>query len=76
MYTEEQTSSLASALLKAQLLSRPLETRGASCRSFMNASLWLATLVCAHDSATLSNRGPSELVEERIFYALHTDLEK
>ena len=44
------------------LLSRPVETRGASCRSFRRECISMATLVCAH--------GPSELVEECIFYAL------
>ena len=30
----------------------------------------MATLICAHGVANLTNRGPSELVEECIFYAL------
>ena len=30
----------------------------------------MATLVCAHGTAILANRGPSELVAECIFYAL------
>ena len=32
----------------------------------------MATLVCAHGTANLTNRGASEFVEERIFYALKT----
>ena len=42
-YDKEQTSSLASLEARwhvACMLSRPLETRGASRRSFENASLW------------------------------------
>ena len=30
----------------------------------------MATIVYAHGTAILANHGPSELVEERIFYAL------
>ena len=30
----------------------------------------MATLVCAHSTAILTNRGASELVEDCIFYAL------
>ena len=40
------------------------------CRSFENASLWLVTLVCAYSTAILTDRGPSKLVAECIFYAL------
>ena len=50
------------------------EMRGASRRLLENASLWpqaMAPLyVCTHGTTILTNRGPSELVEERIFYAL------
>ena len=38
-----------------------------------NASLWLlglGNLVCAHGTTILTNRDSSELVGERIFYAL------
>ena len=68
-YDEEQTSSLAS--LEARW-PWPAEqaSRTRAVRSGENASLWLATLVCAHGTAILTNRGPSELVEERIFYAI------
>ena len=40
-----------------------LELRGALCHSFKNASLWPPLFV----HTALTNRGPSELVEERIF---------
>ena len=55
------------------LLSRSLETRGAWRCSLENASLWPLghdTLVCAHGTTILINCEPSELVGERIFYAL------
>ena len=52
------------------LLNRPLETRGALRCSFRRECISMATLVCAHGTAILTNHGPSELVEERIFYAL------
>ena len=51
-----------------------LETRGASCHEFVreynSMADTMATLVCAYGTVILTNRGPSELVEERIFYAL------
>ena len=52
-----------------------LKRRGALRRSLelKNASLWPlvpGNLVCAHGTTILTNREPSELVEERIFYAL------
>ena len=37
---------------------------------FVRECISMATLVCAHGTANLTNRGPSELVEERIFHAL------
>ena len=37
---------------------------------FVRGCISMATVVCAHGTATLTNRGPSELVEECIFYAL------
>ena len=57
------------------LLSRPVETCSALRRllELENASLWPlgpGNLVCAHSTAILTNCGPSELVEERIFYAV------
>ena len=37
---------------------------------FIQECISMATLVCAHGTANLTNHGPSELVEERIFYSL------
>ena len=37
---------------------------------FVQECISIATLVCAHGTANLTNRGPSELVEECIFCAL------
>ena len=37
---------------------------------FVQQCISTATVVCAHSTAILINRGPSEFVEERIFYAL------
>ena len=65
--------SLRSRLELGGLLSRPLETCDASRRSLENASLWPlgpGNLVCAHGTTILTNREPSELVGEHIFYAL------
>ena len=35
----------------------------------------IATLVCTHGTATLTNSGPSELVEEHIFHALQVRIQ-
>ena len=54
-------------------LSRSLEMRGALRGLLENASLWPLghdTRVCAHGTTILTNREPSELVGECIFYAL------
>ena len=67
-YDKEQTSSLA--LLEAWW---PAEqaSRNAWCFApFIQQCISMATVVCAHGTAILTNREPSELVEERIFYAL------
>ena len=37
---------------------------------FIQERISMATLVCAYSTANLTNRGPSELVEECIFYSL------
>ena len=55
---------------------RPVETRGAcAARSSSRMHLYAwplgpGNLVCAHDTTILTNRESSELVGERIFYAL------
>ena len=52
------------------LLSRPIETSGASHHLLESASLWTlghGTRVCAYGTAILTNREPSELVRKRIF---------
>ena len=46
-------------------------SRNARCFApFVRECISMATLVCAHGTANLTNHGPSELVEERIFHAL------
>ena len=64
-----QRTDLVSRFVRSRLgglLSRPLEIRGASRRGCIS----MATLVCAHRTSILTNCGLSELVAERIFYAL------
>ena len=53
------------------LLSRPFEMCSGSCPSFKIASI---SIVTAHGTAILTTRGPSELVAERIFYALQINM--
>ena len=67
-HDKEQTSFLAS--LEAQW---PVEhaSRNTQCFApFVRECVSMATLVCAHSTAILTNREPSELVAERIFYVL------
>ena len=67
-YVKEQTSSLAS--LEARW---PAEQASRNVRRFVpcvRECISMATLVCAHGTAILTNRGPSKLVAECIFYAL------
>ena len=66
IYDKVQTSSLAS--LEARWpAEQASQMRGAS--RLVQECIFMATLVCAHGTASLTNREPSELVEERIFYA-------
>ena len=68
-YDKEQTLSLASlkALWPAEQANWNNARRFAP---FIWEYISIATLVCAHGTAILTNCGPSELVAERIFYAL------
>ena len=67
-YDKEQTFSLAS--LKAQWPAEQASRNMRHLAPFVRECISMATLVCAHGTAILTNHGPSELVEKRIFYAL------
>ena len=55
--------------LHAELDRAGLSKRAALCTVVLEY-ISMATFVCAHGTAILTNRGASELVEEHIFYAL------
>ena len=71
-YDEEQTSSLAS--LKARWPAKQTSRNAwrfvpfAFIRECISSSM--ATLVFIYRTAIVTNRGPTELIKERIFYAL------
>ena len=67
-YDEEQISSLAS--LEARWPAQQASRNARGFAPFARECIPMATLVCAHGTAILTNHGASELVVERIFYAL------
>ena len=65
---KEQTSSLA--LLEAWWPAEQASRNMQHFVPFVRGCISMATLVCAHGTSILTNRGASELVAEHIFYAL------
>ena len=59
-YDKEQTSPLA--LLKARWSAEQASGNARRFTPFTQECISMATLVCAHGTAILTNRGPSELV--------------
>ena len=66
-YDKEQTSSLASASLEARWPAEQGLSKCAALPPFIRECISMATFVCAHGTAILTDHGPSELVAERIF---------
>ena len=67
-HDKEQMSSLAS--LEAQWPAEQASQNAWCLEPFIRECISMATLVCAHGTVNLTNRGLSELVEECIFHAL------
>ena len=63
-YDKEQTLSLT--LLKARWPAEQASQNAWRFAPFVRECISMATLVCAYGTANLTNRGPSELVEECI----------
>ena len=69
-YSEVVSSPSSLTLLEAQWPAEQASQNVRRLAPFLRECISMATLVCTHSTAILTNHGPSELVEQCIFYAL------